>query len=479
MREPLHDGNINEYTPLHLAVLNGNVKVLKALLGMRGYTNIEINAKDIRGQAALQLAVIMGDLEAVQALLLKCSQRSLSAKNQNGNTLFHLAVISGNVEVLKALLASRIQRSPNAKNQNGQAALHLAVIMGNLEAVKALLAKDAWVYAKDINLDTPLHLAVVSGNEEIVQALLEKGARIDARNQDGQTALQLTVFGNPIIQRTHADQTYADGRLLNEKEAAGLIRAKPNIPIVLPKMAEHLIKSAIVRNMHQPSLVASHPKLRKCWSKCVNDKRNKAESSFTVHDMEETSEEMMIDVVSDGNVLMNMDQHLTDTNIINAAANGYIEVVKYLIKQGADVNAQDKDGKTALHYAAANGHVDAVKCLIEQGVEVNAAESKNRRTALHYAVANGSLELLRYLLENLLEKGSDVDVKDKHGISPLRYAVAKGNSAVVSILLKYGADIEVLDRCARLAYNALLTTEIEPYFTHPNITNAAKQTARS
>nr|WP_255424128.1 ankyrin repeat domain-containing protein [Wolbachia endosymbiont of Pentalonia nigronervosa] len=174
-----------------------------------------------------------------------------------------------------------------------------------------------------------------------------------------------------------------------------------------------------------------------------------------------------------------MDQHLTDTNIINAAANGYIEVVKYLIKQGADVNAQDKDGKTALHYAAANGHVDAVKCLIEQGVEVNAAESKNRRTALHYAVANGSLELLRYLLENLLEKGSDVDVKDKHEISPLRYAVAKGNVKVVRILLEYGADIKALDRRARSNLDALLTTEIEPYFTHTNIIHSAKQTARS
>lgn len=442
---------MNGYTPLHLAVVNDNVEVLKVLLGMEEYTSAKINAKDIRGQTALHLAVIMGNLEAVQALLLKCSQRSLNAKNQNGDTLFHLAAVSGDMEVLKALLASSIQRSLNAKNKNGQTALHLTIIMGNLVAVQALLAKGANVYVKDINLDTPLHLAVVSGNEEIVQALLDRGASIDAKNQDGQTALQLAIFGNPIIQRIHADQIHADGRLLNEREAVGLIRAKPNIP-VSPQMAGLLIKSAIVRNMCQPNLVANHPELRKFWDEYVkklqetagknNDKGSKAESSITVHDMKETSEEVMINVVGGGNVVMNMDQYLIDTNIINAAANGYTEVVKYLIKQGADINA---------------------------------AESKNGRTALHYAVANGSLELLRYLLE----KGSDVDVKDKHEISPLRYAVAKGNVKVVRILLEYGADIKALDRRARSNLDALLTTEIEPYFTHTNIIHSAKQTARS
>ena len=54
-----------------------------------------------------------------------------------------------------------------------------------------------------------------------------------------------------------------------------------------------------------------------------------------------------------------------------SAFNGHLDVTKYLISEGAEVNRGDNDGWTALHLAAQEGHLDVTKYLISQGAEVN------------------------------------------------------------------------------------------------------------
>ena len=62
---------------------------------------------------------------------------------------------------------------------------------------------------------------------------------------------------------------------------------------------------------------------------------------------------------------------------------GYADVVKVLIENGADMNAVQKDKWSALHFVAQNGYVDIAKVLIQNGADVNAVE--RQRKALHYA----------------------------------------------------------------------------------------------
>ena len=47
----------------------------------------------------------------------------------------------------------------------------------------------------------------------------------------------------------------------------------------------------------------------------------------------------------------------------SAAKSGHLDVTKYLISQGAEVNEGDKEGRTALHHAVQNGYLDVVKVL--------------------------------------------------------------------------------------------------------------------
>jgi ankyrin repeat protein len=55
------------------------------------------------------------------------------------------------------------------------------------------------------------------------------------------------------------------------------------------------------------------------------------------------------------------------TPLMYACANGHEAIAHYLITLGADVNHQDKEGSSALHYAASNGKVNCMQLLIKEG----------------------------------------------------------------------------------------------------------------
>ena len=61
-------------------------------------------------------------------------------------------------------------------------------------------------------------------------------------------------------------------------------------------------------------------------------------------------------------------------------------MVRFLVENGADVNARDEDDQTALHEAAHKGHIDVVRFLVENGADVN-ARNKYDQTPLHRATA--------------------------------------------------------------------------------------------
>ena len=70
--------------------------------------------------------------------------------------------------------------------------------------------------------------------------------------------------------------------------------------------------------------------------------------------------------------------------LIDAAKNEDIKNVRELLANGADVDAKDKNGETALHWAACDGRVDVAKILIEKGADVDAKDNHGW-TALHEA----------------------------------------------------------------------------------------------
>ena len=66
-----------------------------------------------------------------------------------------------------------------------------------------------------------------------------------------------------------------------------------------------------------------------------------------------------------------------ERELLKASRTGDLKKVKYLVENGADVNALDEWGKTPLYMASYRGHLDIVKYLLENGADVNPLPKKN------------------------------------------------------------------------------------------------------
>ncbi|XP_039199892.1 ankyrin repeat domain-containing protein 26 isoform X4 [Crotalus tigris] len=160
-----------------------------------------------------------------------------------------------------------------------------------------------------------------------------------------------------------------------------------------------------------------------------------------------------------------------------AAAEGDLGELQHLL-QKHDLNEQDKGGRTPLHFASANGYIDivtflvenkcqldicdkekrtplikAVECqqefcaiyLLEHGADPNVKDIDNN-TALHFAACNSNVSLAKCLLE----KKADIEAQNKDGCTPLIVAVAENNREMVEFLLQQKASVHATDKLGRI-----------------------------
>ena len=124
------------------------------------------------------------------------------------------------------------------------------------------------------------------------------------------------------------------------------------------------------------------------------------------------------------------------TPLSNACYNDNIEVAKFLIEHGADVNSKDRDWYTPLYWACYKENIELVKLLLEQGADVD-SKNKKGETPLYWACKKGNTEIVKLLLEH----GADVNIKDKYVDTPLYWACVKNHTEVAKVLIGHGADV--------------------------------------
>jgi len=178
-----------------------------------------------------------------------------------------------------------------------------------------------------------------------------------------------------------------------------------------------------------------------------------------------------------------------NTELIVAASNGDLPLVKALLAQGADVGARALNGKTVLHFAVQSGNAELVKTLLAAGAQVNATASRpgdddEGKTAVIYAAQGTDVRVLAVLLAAgadakakdsrnrtalmyvaessveivnvLLHAGVEVNARDAGDSTALMYAVPKGKAAIVEALIRGGADVNAKSGSG---YTALMEAE--------------------
>ena len=98
-------------------------------------------------------------------------------------------------------------------------------------------------------------------------------------------------------------------------------------------------------------------------------------------------------------VLVLMGSVLVESPVADAARSGDLDAVRSLLRGGADVNAAQGDGMSALHWAAERGDMALLEVLLYAGAELEASTRIGHYRPLHIAARNGNVEVVIRLIE--------------------------------------------------------------------------------
>jgi len=149
---------------------------------------------------------------------------------------------------------------------------------------------------------------------------------------------------------------------------------------------------------------------------------------------------------------VNAANHMGETALLTSAwggtGRGDVSIAKALISRGADVNAIDMIGVTPLMAVSAFGNAEFALVLLDAGADVNAQDIYGY-TALHIAALHGHTAIVRALLTG----GAKPNVADPRGVTPLMLAcdcqwpegVCPRRAEIVRLLIANGADVNTKD----------------------------------
>ncbi|MHC4558379.1 MAG: ankyrin repeat domain-containing protein [Planctomycetota bacterium] len=375
-------------TALHKAAQNGHADVVKFLID----SNADINVKDRSQMTPLHYAAGKADKKSVELLLSKGAD--INAKDRNGGTALYEAMTSvaaGGKEVVGLLLAKGAKVSD----------YHLAAYTGDIEKLKKSLQEGINVNMPGDCESTALHFAACSGKKETVEFLIGKGATVNAIDAGGLTPLYHAASHN---YEDIADFLLSKGADIEMKDNQGYTLLYSAIWYTNKDAAKFLDVNAKDEYGFTPLIAA-------IW---MMDK------------------DMMELLISKG-ANVNVQDGDGYTPLVWSIWMADKDMVELIINKGADVNTADKAGYTPLYWAAMQGSKDLVELLTAKGASGG--------PTIHLAAAKGDLDQVKAFIE----KGIDVNAKDKLGLTPLQLAVFTDSNDLVEFLVAKDADVNAKD----------------------------------
>lgn len=121
------------------------------------------------------------------------------------------------------------------------------------------------------------------------------------------------------------------------------------------------------------------------------------------------------------------------------------QLKKRLKKVNTDIT--DTSGYSSLHYASRAGHLEIVEYLVTNGANVNLLTRSNQSSPLHRASKQGHTAVVSYLLKN----GADAELKDSDGFTPLHHAAWANHLEICKLLISYNQHLaQISDPLGRM-----------------------------
>lgn len=378
-------------TPLHLAAANGNAAIAARLLA----AGAPADAASLAGVTPLMEAARVGQADIVRALLAAGASPNAREK-QRGQTALMWAAARGHGGIVGALLTAGADVTPKT------AARTVTVMLdrGPGREAKTSMKHGAQVQQGGF---TALHFAAQSGSVESTRLLAQAGAPLEVRAADGNTALVLAMFnGHGAVARLLLDlgaDANASGAGYTALHTAALRADLATTEALLAHGADpnaRLTQGTPVRRfasqwaLPRPFLGATPLFVAAAYREAAIVKSLLAWGASVDAPIGTGLTPLLVTV----DTTFEKEVRPTDLARWNIVDSDFPEVptseddvvasLRLLTEAGADVDATDPNGSTALHLAASHGWTGAIQLLADRGAMLTTV-NKNGKSPLDLA----------------------------------------------------------------------------------------------
>ncbi|XP_077991580.1 transient receptor potential cation channel subfamily A member 1-like [Glandiceps talaboti] len=376
-----------------------------------------LNIEDSKGARAIHHAAGRNKVNIIEFILEH--KEDINVIDSNGDTPLHWAAEKDRVKAIDFLIENGADTS--ILNYRNHSPLHVAVETSNVDSVEAFCKHpDVDIDVKGDLGQTPLHYCAIKDNILIATKLTEFKPRLCARDSNGLSPIHCAATNaSAKVLKVLLDEVeklgYTRDLVLNfvDKERNAAIHAAVNggdrdaVKLCL----ENGARIDVQQTDHSTPVHLA----------CSQGSLDMIKMMFSLQDKERTT------------------LHVTDvehmTPLHKAAMFDHPHVVDFLIAEGSDIDALDKNLRTPLLLATTRGGWKCVEVLLEKGANYRLRDN-SKRNILHLAIiCGGSMVYFGDTFFQLLNE------KDIRGCTPLHYASREGNIKSLQGLLELGAKI--------------------------------------